>query len=82
MVKKIIIAVVTFPIKVLWGNYELFERNVWPQQVKQATSLSVADHLEKDDDKRAPSLPRRKYQAPEPAICKLSGKAGQIEGMS
>ena len=31
MVEKIIIAIVTFPAKVLWGNYKLFERNVWPQ---------------------------------------------------
>ena len=50
MVEKVIINVVTFPIKVLWGNFKLFERNVWPQQEVKTNDLNVAGSIEKYND--------------------------------
>jgi hypothetical protein len=48
MVQKIIEAVLSFPINVLWGNYKLCERIVWPAE-NLKFSLSEVNSEDKHD---------------------------------
>jgi len=41
MVQKIIEKVLSFPIDVLWGNYKLHERIVWPEENPKSNSNEV-----------------------------------------
>jgi len=43
VVRKLVGAIVTFPIKVLWANYKLYERTVWPKKSKLAAGFHTVD---------------------------------------
>ena len=43
MVEKIITAILDIPIKILRGNYKLFERSVWPDKTEQSSKITATD---------------------------------------
>jgi hypothetical protein len=40
MVKKFIQEIITFLVKIVHGNYKLFEKNIWPPKSEHRTATS------------------------------------------